>query len=119
MNTKFMTVMKWVAIAALLAGLLWRSSTAPVVLLKWIIWASAIVVFAQAMRAGKYLWTGIFLLLAVLFNPILPVPVSASQALILNALTLILFMVSLAALERKPRLSIASVTGGTPESESL
>jgi hypothetical protein len=111
--------MKGVAIAALLAVLLERSASGATVLLNWIIWAGTIVVFAQAIRTGKYLWIAVFILLAVLFNPMVQVPLSANQALILDAATLILFMVSLAALKAKPRLSIASVTGSTPESESL
>jgi hypothetical protein len=119
MNSKFTMTMKSVTIAALSAGLLWRFSMVPSTLLIWIVWAGTIVVFAQATRAGKYLWTGIFGVLVVLFNPVLPIPISASQALILNATTLILFMVSVESLREKPRLSIASITGRTPGGVAL
>jgi hypothetical protein len=39
--------------------------------------------------------------------------------LVLDALTLVLFMVSLRGLETRPPLSIASITDRTPGSESL
>ena len=62
----------------------------------------------------------LFLAVAVFFNPIQPVAFSPGVSLVVNAITLVLFMVSLGrGLKTKPRLSIASIADRTPGSESL
>jgi hypothetical protein len=111
---------KWIAIAALFSALFWQPFAQNRILLQYVVWVGAIVVFAQAVRAGKYLWIGLFLAVAGLFNPIRPVAFSPSVFLVLDAITLVLFMVSLGrGLRTKPRLSIVSITDRTPGSESL
>jgi hypothetical protein len=111
---------KWIAIAALFLALFWQPFAQNRILLQYVVWVGAIVVFVQAVRAGKYLWIGLFLAVAGLFNPIRPVTFSPTISLVLNAITLVLFMVSLGrGLEMKPRLSIVSITDRTPGSESL
>jgi len=112
-------LMKWIAMAALLLALLWHPFAESRRLLQFVASAGAIVVVTQAFRAGRYLWVGMFLAVAALFNPIQPVALSPSVFLFLDAITLVLFMVSLRGLETKPRLSIASITDRTPGSESL
>jgi len=113
-------LIKWITIAALFSALFWQPFAENRVLLQYVVWAGAIVVFAQALRAGKYLWIGLFLAVAVFFNPIRPVAFSPRVSLLVNAITLVLFMVSLGrGLKTKPRLSIASITDRTPGSESL
>jgi hypothetical protein len=118
-NTNFMKVITGTAIAAVLVELFWRSSTGPHALLNWIVWLGAIIVFAQAIRAGRYPWAVVFGALAVLLNPILPVPISASYNLLLNAITFILFIVSLEVLRAKPRLTIASIMDRRPGRDAL
>jgi uncharacterized protein DUF6804 len=113
------TIMKWVAIAALLLALFWQVFAENGTLLRLVVCAGAVVAFAEAARGGKYIWIGIFLAVAALFNPILPVALPPTVLLVLNATTLILFMLSLQVLKTKPRLSIASITDRTPGSESL
>jgi len=115
----FPKLMKWIAIAALLLALFWHPFAENRTLLQFAILAGAVVVAAQAFRAGRYLWVGMFLAVVGLFNPIRPVPLSPSMFLFLDAITLVLFMVSLRGLETKPKLSIASITDRTPGSESL
>jgi hypothetical protein len=112
-------IAKILAITVLLVGLLWSSSADYRSLLLALVWAGAIVVFAQAVRTGKHLWMAIFLGVACLFNPILPITLSPSMSLVLRATTLLLFMVSLRVLKFTPKLSIASITDRTPGSESL
>jgi len=113
-------LMKWIAIAALFLALFWQPFAENRILLQYVVWAGAIVVFAQAVRARKYIWIGLFLAVAGLFNPIRPVALAANIFLVLDAITMVLFMVSLGrGLEMKPRLSIASITDRTPGSESL
>jgi hypothetical protein len=113
-------LMTRIAIAALFLALFWQPFAQNRILLQYVVWAGAIMIFVQAVRAGKYLWIGLFLAVAGLFNPIWPVAFSPSVFLVLDAITLVLFMVSLGrGLEMKPRLSIASITDRTPGSESL
>jgi len=112
-------LMKWIAIAALLLAFFWHPFAESRRLLQFAVLAGAVAVVAQGFRAGRYLWVGMFLAVVGLFNPIRPVPLSPSMFLFLDAITLVLFMVSLRGLEAKPKLSIASITDRTPGSESL
>ena len=112
-------IMKWIAIAALLLALFWHPFAQNRQLLQFVVLAGAVAVLVQAVRAGKHMWIGLFVAVACVFNPILPISFSPSLFIILDALTLVLFMVSLRGLDTKPRLSIASITDRTPGSESL
>ena len=112
-------IMKWIAIAALLLGLFWHPFAESRRVLQLAVLAGAVAVLVQAVRAGKYMWIGLFVVVGCVFNPVRPFSFSPSLLLILDALTLVLFMVSLRGLETKPRLSIASITDRTPGSESL
>ena len=112
-------IMKWIAIAALLLALFWHSFAESRKLLQLAVLAGAVTVLVQAVRAGKYMWIGLFVVVACVFNPVRPISLSPSLFLVLDALTLVLFMVSLRGVETKPRLSIASITDRTPGSESL
>ena len=112
-------VMKWIAMAALLVALFWHPFAENRRLLEFAVLAGAVAVLVQAIRAGKYVWIGLFVAIACIFNPVRPLGVSPSVFLVLDALTLVLFMVSLRGLETRPRMSIASITDRTPGSESL
>jgi hypothetical protein len=57
--------------------------------------------------------------MACLFNPILPIALPASMGLLLEMAAALLFMIALAVLRSKPRLSIASITARGAGSESL
>ena len=46
-------VIKWIAIAALFLALFWQPFAQNRMLLQYAVWAGAIMVFAQAVRAGK------------------------------------------------------------------
>jgi uncharacterized membrane protein YeiH len=111
--------MKWISIAALLLALFWHPFAESRGLLQFAILAGAVAVLVQVVRTSKYVWIGLFWAVACIFNPIRPISLSPSLFLVLDALTLVLFMVSLRGLETKPRLSIASITDRTPGSESL
>jgi Family of unknown function (DUF6804) len=112
-------IMKWIAIAALLLALFWHPFAESRKLLQLAVLAGAVAVLVQAVRAGKYVWIGLFVAVACIFNPIRPISFSPSVFLFVNATALVLFMVSLRGLETRPRLSIASITDRTPGSESL
>ena len=112
-------IVKWISIVALLLALFWQPFAESRRLLQFAVLAGAVAVLVQAIRADKYVWIGLFVAVASIFNPIRPISLSPSLFLVLDALTLVLFMVSLRGLETKPRLSIASITDRTPGSESL
>jgi len=118
------TFMKWIASAALLGSLL-----LPIFLglrppelfavLRFLVAAGAAVVVFQAAAMGEYRWMFAFGAVACLFNPVVPIGLSATAAMVLNILTLLLFGLSLRLLKTPPRLTIASITDDTPGSESL
>jgi hypothetical protein len=112
-------IMKWIAIAALLLALFWRPFAQNRQLLQFAVLAGVVAVVVQAVRAGKYVWIGLFVAVACIFNPIRPISFSPGAFLFMDAATLLLFMVSLRGLETKRELSIASITDRTPGSESL
>jgi hypothetical protein len=116
--------MKWIAMAALLAAaMLWRStanSQLPRFLLAFVICFGAGVVVMQAVRARKYVWAWGFAGIALLFNPLVPVfPFHGEWGRLLVLASIVPFAVSLATLKTQPVLSIASITGRNPGSESL
>jgi hypothetical protein len=117
----FATIMKFVSIAALLAAAMsWRSVVTYRLWLDFAVFMGAIVVMQQAFRFQRYGWTATFVGIAVLFNPVVPLPRSAGAAnLLMISACLLSFAVSLAALRTRPLLSIPSITDRTPGSESL
>ena len=111
-------VMKWVSSALLLlAGLRLASSYQG--LFEFVVCVSGLLVVAQAVRAGKYIWATGFLAIAVLFNPVVPIGLSRTVLLGLNWICLAAFLASLAVLKIQPTLSIPSITNRTPGSQSL
>jgi hypothetical protein len=112
-------IMKWIAIVALFLAVLWRSSADYRTILQFVVCAGATFVVLQAARSGKYLWAAAFSGIAVLFNPIVPVELSRGMFLWLDLTCLAMFLVSLASLKTRTRLSVVSITDPTPQSESL
>ena len=117
----FTKIMKWVSIAALLlAAMSWRSAPNYQLLLEFVVCMGAIVVVMQAVRETKYLWAAGFVTIALLFNPVVPVfRLSGPLSLLLVLACIAPFALSLAGLNTQPLLSIPSITGRTPGSESL
>lgn len=112
-------MMRWVSIAVLLLAVLQLPTAGYQVLLEIVVCVSALLVFAQAVRAGKYFWAAGFVAIAVLFNPVVPVALSRGTFLWLASVCLMTFLISLVVLKRRPILSIPSITNRTPGSESL
>lgn len=104
-------IMKWVSVAALLLGLLWRSSPSYQLLLQFVVSVGAILVVLQAARAAKYFWAIGFSAIAVLYNPIVPVALSRDIFLWLNFVCLATFALSLAVVKTIPIRSRPSLTG--------
>ncbi len=112
-------IMKWVCVAALLLAAVRIPNTSYQVLLEILVCVGAIMVVAQAFRESKYFWAVGFTVIAVLFNPVIPVALARNTFLWLDAACLMAFLVSLAALKTRPLLSVPSITGRTPGSQSL
>ena len=110
---------KWIAIAALTAVTLLHSRWYYGSLLQFVAVAAAVVVLTQAAILGRYVWMTLFVIAACLLNPIFPIPFSDYFSFVVTTLSALLFFFSLNSLKPKPRLSIASITGGMPGSESL
>jgi hypothetical protein len=114
--------MKWLAIAALgwLLVALWHSSANyGTIVAASAIWAAAIVVLVQAIRARSYVWAVPFIAIVAFFNPVWPVMFARNVFLWLDATCILVFLVSIFLLNTQPRLSLASVTVLTPRGESL
>ncbi len=74
----------------------------------------------QAGRGMQYYWVAGFCLIALLFNPFLRMFTPAgTMSLYLMLATATSFVISVYVLKRQPLLSIPSITGRTPGSESL
>jgi hypothetical protein len=103
-----------------MAAMFWRSAPDYQLLLEFVVLVGAIVVVQQAVQAGKYFWAAGFLVIAVLFNPVVPVlQLSGSFSLLMVLVCVAPFAISLGALKTRPLLSIPSITNRTPGSQSL
>lgn len=115
----FTNVTKVLAALALLVGLFSHSAADHRKLIFLVVWMAALVVLAQAFYRSNYFWAAVFLAVACIFNPVVPIMLPASAGLLAEMAATILFMISLAVLRSKPRLSIASITAPGAGSESL
>ena len=114
--TKFL---KRLSIVVLLLGLLLRSSVSYRIALELIVCVAALAVFAQAFRTGRYVWGGLFLSIAVLFNPVAPFTLAAGTFLWLELACAATFGLSLALLKSEPVLSIQGIIQPHRRIESL
>jgi len=106
MLTRIMTI---ACITALLIAVSWHSFPEYRVPFSLVIWAGAIVVSVQAVRTARFSWMLVFLGIAGVFNPIMPVALSRGVFYALDLATLELFAVSLAVFSREPNLSGAGL----------
>jgi hypothetical protein len=87
--------------------------------LRFVVAAAGVVVLIQAVTMRRYVWMTLFLIVAGLFNPFLPLPFSDYIFGIASVSAVLVFFFSLEHLQPQPRLSIASITGRMPGSEAL
>lgn len=112
-------IMKWTAIATLFLSVLGFPLMSHGAVLEVVVCVSGLLVVTQAIRAGKYFWAAGFLAIAVLFNPVVPLPLSGTAFLSLEWVCLAAFFASLAVLRIQPTLSVLSITSRAPRSEAL
>jgi hypothetical protein len=65
-------------------------------------WVAAVVLFVYVESMGRFLWIEVVLALAGVFGAILPLVISPYTAFLINATTLILFIVSLQVFQARP-----------------
>jgi len=111
--------MKWISISGLLLAAFWRSSASYQLVLEFAVCISAIMLVLQAAGDRKYLWVAGFAVIALFFNPIQPVAFSSSMFLPMDVFSMLMFLISLAVLKRKPRLSVQSITSRAPRTQAL
>ena len=103
-------IMKCVSILALCLTALRLPTANFQVLLEFVVFVTALLVVTQAVGLRKYLWAAGFSVIAVLFNPIVPVALSRGPWFWLDWICLMAFLVSFAALKRQPAFSEPSIT---------
>jgi len=111
-------IMKWLSITMLLLAVLQLPVANHPVLLAIVVCASGLLVVAQAVRAGKYSWAVGFLVIAVLFNPVIPIARSGRDVLWLNGIGLAAFLAAAVAFKARPALTVPSITSRLPGRES-
>ena len=118
-NPRFSKIMKFACAGALLLMIFWLASPLVQLLLEMLICVGAITVAMEAISKPKYIWAAGFASIAVTFNPAIPVTLSRKVFVWVDMVCIVAFLLSVAALKRRPVLSIPSITDRTPGSESL
>jgi len=121
--------MMWTTIGTLLAAFLYSSSASHSVwsvtaggyleLFEIVVWLTAILVVAQAIRAGSYyyFWGAGFAAIAVLFNPFAPVTLARHTFLWLDSICIVMFVLSPAVLGAQLRRSTSPAVDRSAQSE--
>jgi hypothetical protein len=112
-------IMKWFSVVSLLLAAFWRTSLNFQLFLEIMICVAAVLVVVQAVRARKYWWVAGFLVITVLFNPVVPVELPGRFYLLLDLSCLMAFLASVVAVRPRPILSIPSIVGRRTGSESF
>jgi len=86
-------------------------------LLKVVICVAAFLALIEAVRLRRYFWAAGFCIIAVLFNPVIPVALSRRTLLWLDWVCLMTFLLSLAALKKQPTLSVPEAMNRRPRSQ--
>jgi hypothetical protein len=100
-------IMKWLSVTMLLLAVLQLPVASHPVLLAMVVCATGLLFVAQAVRAGKYSWALGFLVIAVLFNPVIPIARSGRDALWLNGIGLAAFLAAAVAFKGRPSLTVS------------
>jgi hypothetical protein len=111
----FITMTKALTSAALLAAAISDPGAANRPLLSLVIFAGAIVVSVQAMRLNEYVWGVGFLMLALLFNPLLMISLSHAVERWLDLVCLVTFLFSFVVLRATPLPPVPSITRSNHE----
>src|SRR5689334_9033508 len=106
----FSNFLKRASLAALLIAAFVSTSSNVRLALALVTCIGACAASAEALRRKEYVWTGLFLAVALIFNPMFPLPLPYSYALVLNFLCLGLFGSSIVHSRELLRLPVAAKT---------
>jgi hypothetical protein len=112
-------IMKWIAIVALLLAVLRLPITDYRVLLGIVVCVSGLLIALQSIYDGRHYWAAGFFVLAILFNPVVPLGLPRLASAGLDWVCLAVFLASLVVLKQTPISSAPSITNPLPPSESL
>jgi hypothetical protein len=115
----FEKTVKIICLCALVLAAALRIQGGPRILLQLAVCGGAIFVMIQAARSRRYLWMIAFGIVAIYFNPILPVALSRLAELPVVLVCIALFAGSLRYLQTAPRMSLATITDLPARGESL
>lgn len=115
----FNTVTKFFAAAALLVVALLEPVGANRLLLGSVVFAGAVIVAVQGVRKQQYAWAFGFAAVALVFNPLFAIPLSAPVFRWIAVICMIAFLMALASLKPARLCSALSITNLRPRRESL
>src|SRR5689334_21028332 len=98
------TMMKYVAIGALLTGMLWRADINLRIYLNLVVTAATLFALMQGVYLRKYVWVVLFGAIVCIFNPLRLIDFSFGTLTALQIVTAAIFAVSLQMLKTTPRL---------------
>ena len=94
--------MKWLSVTMLLLAVFRLAVASHETLLSIVVFASGLLIVAQAVRSRKYLWAIGFLAIALLFNPVVSIALSGRDVLWLNGIGLAAFLMAALAFDGRP-----------------
>jgi uncharacterized protein DUF6804 len=106
----FITVAKCFSVAVLLAATIFDPAGANRLLLEFIVFSGSIVVVVQAARMQEHIWTLGFIVVALLFNPLIEVSFSLFALRWLDIFAVVGFLASVFILKSAPFPSPQSIT---------
>jgi len=112
-------ILKWAAIGALLVAILRLPISDYQIFLGIVVCVAGVLIGLQSIQDHRFSWASGFLLMAILFNPVKPLPLSQKMFLWLDWLCLAVFLASLFVLKQKPISSAPSITNPLPPSDAL
>ena len=115
----FNTVTKFFAVAALLVVALFEPVGANRLLLGGVVFVGALVVTVQGVRLQQYAWAFGFAGVALVFNPLFAIPLSAPVLRWSEVICMIGFLAALPSLKPARLPSALSITDLRPRRESL
>jgi hypothetical protein len=115
----FSRIVKYSCVAALVLATAFRLEGTASILLQFVVCGGATFVMMQAVRSRKYLWGAAFALIALYFNPVIPITVAWAVSVPISLASLVVFLASVFYPKPTPRMSLATITDLPGRGESL
>ena len=115
-------LMKWAALAATLClvPLAWFAPASTVfAIIKFVVWAGAVVTVVQAARVRRFFWAAAFVIPAIVFNAAVPISLSRDVAVAIDLASAAIFAMALYLMPKTELLTVLSVVDPSPRRASL